>query len=205
MARYLALGDSYTIGTGATDESKNFPSLLAARVQAMTGVRVIVQNPAQNGYTTSDLIQRELPQVGERPDLVSVLIGANDIVQGLSQSRYRGALHIVYDFVARFQLQAGCVLAVSVPDFSRSPAAAEFGAPADLRRRIDAFNSIAREEAVHRGFTWVDLGEVSRSGLAEPGWLADDGLHPSDRQYAAWAEFIWPIVERPWTAAGRVA
>jgi len=29
--RYLALGDSYTIGTGLDDEAGNFPSLLARR------------------------------------------------------------------------------------------------------------------------------------------------------------------------------
>src|SRR5205814_4352321 len=53
--RYLALGDSYTIGTGASDESHSWPSIIASRLPAE------LTNPAANGYTTLDLIREELP------------------------------------------------------------------------------------------------------------------------------------------------
>ena len=205
MVRYLALGDSYTIGTGATDDSHNFPSLLAARIRAAAGVPVTVQNPAVNGYTTSDLIDRELPQVAQRPDLASVLIGANDIVQGVPESRYQTAVRTIYDFVVHLQLGPRRVIALSVPDFSVAPAATEFGAPAQLRQRIDAFNAIAQAEAARRTFTWIDLGEISRSGIRRPDWLAMDRLHPSDTQYAAWADLIWQVVAPDWAAAGSAA
>jgi lysophospholipase L1-like esterase len=199
--RYLALGDSYTIGTGATDASHNFPSLLARRLEGASGRPVTVQNPAVNGFTTRDLIRTELPQVQQAPHLVSVLIGANDVVQGFDAVTYRRALQAIYDFVSRFRLATGRVLTVAIPDFSVVPTAGDYGTPAALRARIDAFNRIAAGESQRHGFHFVDISDVSRSGVGRPGWIADDGLHPADAQYAAWADDIWKEVEVAWTRA----
>src|SRR5207245_1150930 len=79
--RFLALGDSFTIGTG-TSPDRSFPAVLVG-IWGEAGARVELANPAVNGYTTDDLIAEELPLVASfRPDLVTLLIGANDIVQG---------------------------------------------------------------------------------------------------------------------------
>jgi lysophospholipase L1-like esterase len=174
---------------------------LASRLERVSGRAVAVQNPAVNGFTTDDLIRTELPQVQQAPDLVSVLIGANDVVQGCDAEAYRRALQTIYDFVARFRLPAGSVLTLAVPDFSVVPTAGDFGTPAALRARIDAFNRIAAEASAGHGFHFVDIGEVSRSGIGRSDWIAEDGLHPADAQYAAWADVIWKAVEGPWTRA----
>jgi lysophospholipase L1-like esterase len=201
--RYLALGDSYTIGTGATEPSRNFPSLLARRLERASSRAVAVQNPAVNGFTTHDLIRTELPQVREAPELVSILIGANDIVQGFDAAAYRRAIQTIYDFVAHFHLPAGCVLTVAVPDFSVVPTAGDFGKPEALRARIDEFNQIALAESRDRGFDFVDISDVSRSGIGRSDWIADDGLHPADAQYTAWADVLWKAVEAAWTRAAK--
>ncbi len=59
--RYLALGDSYTIGTGASDEWHNFPSILAHLLAGATRTEVVLTNPAVNGFTTLDLIAKDAP------------------------------------------------------------------------------------------------------------------------------------------------
>ena len=201
--RYLALGDSYTIGTGASAPSRNFPTLLARRLERASGRPVAVQNLGVNGFTTRDLIRAELPQARPTPDLASVLIGANDVVQGYDAAAYRGALQTIYEFVARFRLAAGRVLTVAIPDFSVVPTAGDYGTPAALRARIDAFNQIAAEESQGHAFHFVDLSELSRSGIARSDWIAADGLHPADAQYAAWADLIWKAVEVDWTRAAK--
>ena len=95
--RYLALGDSYTIGTGLEDETQNFPSLLAGRLKDETGIDVALVNLGVNGYTTTDLILEELPVAQHaRPELVTILIGANDIVQGSDEAGYRYRLQQIY-------------------------------------------------------------------------------------------------------------
>jgi lysophospholipase L1-like esterase len=108
--RYLALGDSYTIGTGASSNAHNYPSILAARLSEATGAKVSVTNPAVNGFTTEDLIENELPLVNRlKPQLVTILIGVNDIVQGRPIESYRKSLTTIYDAMAALELEAGLV------------------------------------------------------------------------------------------------
>ena len=183
--RYLALGDSYTISTGASDDAHAWPSIIAKRLGAR------LTNPAVNGYTTLDLIRNELPLFSRlKPDLVTVLIGVNDLVQGRSLDAYRGSLRTIYVAV-----ESARVVAVSIPTWSYVPAAADFGGAKHVEKVTGEFNDVAREEATKGGFAWVDIGPVSTSKIGSPGWIASDQLHPGDAQYAAWAEVIWPAVE----------
>jgi lysophospholipase L1-like esterase len=185
--RYLALGDSYTIGTGASDPSRAWPSIVASRLAEQTGRKVELTNPAVNGFTTLDLIRHELPYLAQvQPELVTILIGVNDLVQGRTPDQYLESLKQIYDEIAELH-----VAAVSIPDWSFVPAAAEFGGQDLVGRLTDLFNKVARKEASARGFAWIDITDVSRSQVGSPGWISSDQLHPADAQYAAWAEVIW--------------
>ena len=190
--RYLALGDSYTIGTGLEDVAQNFPSLLAGRLKEETGIDVALVNLGVNGYTTTDLIREELPVAGKaRPELVTILIGANDIVQRSDDATYRGRLRQIYQAVKDLGVPAERVLAISVPDFSPLPGAAPFGSPSGLRARVDAFNAIARTEATATDFRYADITEISREASPRDDWLASDGLHPGPAQHRAFADHLW--------------
>jgi len=198
---YLALGDSYTIGTGASHESRNFPSLLAAHVQEATRRKVEVVNPAVNGFTTIDVLARELGYITDlKPDLVSVLIGVNDLVQGRRAQQYRESLIEIYNAIAATQLPAGRVAAISIPNWSVVPAARDYGDPARVRSLTEQFNAVAKQEAEARSFLWVDLTEVSTRATGSTGWIAADDLHPGDAQYAAWAEEIWSHLRDSWSS-----
>jgi lysophospholipase L1-like esterase len=197
--RYVALGDSYTIGTGLADVAQNFPSLLASRLREETGIDVALVNLGVNGYTTADLIREELPvATGLRPELVTILIGANDVVQGSDEATYRTRLAEIYDTLMGLGLAAKRVLAISTPDFSALPGAAPFGSPGELRGRIDAFNGIAQYEAVSRGFAYVDITAISREDNTRDDWLAGDGLHPGPAQHRAIADRIWDTAGAGW-------
>src|ERR687887_743546 len=197
--RYLALGDSYTIGTGASGPEAAFPSRLRRRLEEYAGRGVEVVNPAVNGYTTADVVRDELPLLQRaRPDLVSVLVGANDVARGWSLDDYQRGVRTIYAAVARAVARPLAVLAVSIPDWSVTPAARGFGEPEELRTRIETCNAIAQVEAQAHGFLWADVSEVSRA-LGREG-LSEDGLHPDDRQYEAWAEAIWSAVGPRWAS-----
>jgi lysophospholipase L1-like esterase len=158
-------------------------------------------NPAVNGFTTIDLLAKEIGFIHDlRPDLVTVLIGVNDLVRGRSTEDYRESLVEIYDAVASLQLPPGRAAAISIPDWSLTPAARDFGDPHRLAELIGAFNAAARDEAARRAFTWVDITDISRSSLGSAGWISSDELHPGDPQYAAWADQIWSAVIKAWTS-----
>lgn len=192
--RYLALGDSFTIGTGTTPE-RSFPAVLVERWK--TAGRVVqLTNPAVNGYTTDDLITRELPLAATvRPTLVTILIGSNDIVRGRSADQYRAQLQRIYAALDAAGIAGKALVALPQPDWSISPAAAPFGTPSDLRAKIEAFNQIAKEEAERVGGRYIDLFPLMRR-QADAKMLASDGLHPSAAAYAEWAAMLEPLLER---------
>jgi acyl-CoA thioesterase I len=199
--RYLALGDSYTIGTGLEDESHNFPTLLANRLSIETTNKVAVVNLGVNGYTTSDVIREELPVArASSPQVVSVLIGANDIVQGADEGSYRRRLQQIYDAVRELGPPAERVLTISTPDFSGLPGAAPFGSASHLRARVDAFNRIAHDEADARRFHFADITRITREPDRGGGWLAADGLHPGPAQHRAIADALWDVIGAVWTS-----
>jgi lysophospholipase L1-like esterase len=196
--RYLALGDSYTIGTGVLP-GEAFPALLVRFLEAATGNRVDVRNPAVNGYTTEDLIEHELRHLeGFRPDLVTLLIGVNDMVQRVPMARYRENLARIHDAIAALAPPATAVVGVSIPDFSYTPAASLFGEPAAILEETRLRNAAARDLTEARGWRFIDIVDASRSGIGLVGWLAADGLHPGARQHATWAERIWTEIAESW-------
>ncbi|HET7700319.1 MAG TPA: SGNH/GDSL hydrolase family protein [Candidatus Limnocylindria bacterium] len=182
--RYLALGDSFTIGTGTTPD-RSFPAVLV-NLWWDDGRECDLRNPAVNGHTTDDLIREELPLVEAfAPDVITLLIGANDIVAGVSEQRYRTQLRRIHDRM-RADAPAAARYALPQPDWSLCPGAAAFGDPARLARTIERFNQIAREEAERAGAVYVDLFPLMREQLRN-GMVAADGLHPSAEAYAEWA------------------
>src|SRR2546428_10776267 len=200
--RYLALGDSFTIGTGTTP-ARSFPAVLINRWWDQD-LECDVRNPAVNGYTTDDLIREELPLVeAYRPDLVTVLIGANDIVAALrdaaavtkrAEDRYRRQLRRIHERVQADAPKAARY-ALPQPDWSLTPAGASFGDPADVAKAIEKFNLIAREEIEALGGTYVDIFPLMREQMKKH-MTAPDGLHPSAAAYAEWADALkdalWP-------------
>jgi len=185
--RFLALGDSFTIGTGTTPD-RSFPAALA-RLWTQQGRKVVLANPAVNGYTTDDLIHDELPLAASfHPTLVTLLIGANDIVRGSNEDRYRRQLGSIHERI-RADAPDARVIALPQPDWSLSPAGSGFGDPAALARTIERFNEIARNEADRAGAVWIDLFPLMRE-QGRKKMVAADGLHPSAEAYAEWARAL---------------
>jgi acyl-CoA thioesterase I len=160
-----------------------------ARLWADGGRAVLLRNPAVNGYRTDDLIAEELPLVAIfRPTLVTVLIGANDIVAGSSDDRYREQLRTLHARV-RADASEAVVYVLPQPDWSLSRAGASFGDPTLIAGRIERFNAIARDEGERAGAAYVDIFPLMRDQMRR-GMLAPDGLHPSAAAYAEWADAL---------------
>jgi lysophospholipase L1-like esterase len=190
--RYVALGDSYTIGT-SVDESERWPNQLVDRLADKADLE-LVANLGVNGYASFNLIHDELPQVaGLRPDFVTVLIGVNDVVRGTPADAYRSNLNEIFSALLDV-LPADRIVVVSTPDYTRTPAGASFGDPAPQRAEIANFNGIERSVIEAHGIAFVDISSVADRADVDPTLVARDGLHPSGAQYAQWVDLIEPVV-----------
>lgn len=186
--RYLALGDSFTIGTG-TPERLNFPSQLKALLEAK-GRAVKLENVAVNGFSTRELIEVELPALEAfRPTHVTLAIGANDLVRGGDLTEYRARLKRIFQRLGASGLSGDRLLVLPQPDWSQAPIASAFGERDELRARIERFNSVLAKETKAAGGVYLDLWPLMVEQGAQKRF-ASDGLHPSQRAYTAWAQAV---------------
>jgi acyl-CoA thioesterase I len=191
--RYVALGDSYTIGTALTRPSDRWPDRLVAAIDTPPGLQ-LVANLGVNGFTSHDVIEVELPQVAAlRPAFVSLLVGVNDVVQGVPADTYRTNAARILDALLGL-LPASRLVTVATPDYTVTPQGASYGDPATRAAAIRAINAILPELAADRRIAFVDIHDLSLRAAHDRSLVADDGLHPSGAQYALWVERIAPVV-----------
>ena len=193
VLRYLALGDSYTIGE-AVAETDCWPNQLTRKL-ATEGIRTDVTIIARTGWTVNELWQGiHLNPPEGTYDLVTLLIGVNDQYRGYPAAGYRDDFQFILNIALEY---AGGdpdrVIVLSIPDWGMTP----FAAGRDtqmIAEEIDQFNSINREEAEKAGVHYVDITPISRTVTAESDLVAVDGLHPSGRMYAEWVDLVLPLV-----------
>jgi lysophospholipase L1-like esterase len=192
--RYVAVGDSYTIGT-SVEPAERFPNQLVDALAAAGFQLDLVANLGVNGYTSADLIRDELPALETlRAEFVTVLIGVNDVVQGVPAATYEGNVNRILDALLA-RLPEDRIVTVSIPDYTVMPAGADYGDPDDQHDAIVASNTIMARLAAARGIAFVDIFDLSLRAADDRSLVADDGLHPSGAQYALWAARLKPVVE----------
>lgn len=191
--RYVALGDSYTIGTSVA-EAERWSNQLVRALGPDRPPLELVANLGVNGYTSADLIRTELPALDAlRPAFVSLLIGVNDIVRRVPQAAYAANVATILDTLLA-RLPADRILTVATPDYTVTPAGAGFGDPRRQSDAIVAANEVMSGAARARGIAWVDTFDLSLRAADDRSLVARDGLHPSGAQYALWVERILPVV-----------
>jgi lysophospholipase L1-like esterase len=194
--RYVALGDSYTIGT-AVGPAQAWPARLVAAVAGMAGSHAsleLVANLAVNGRSSGELTREQLPAVAHwRPGFVSLMVGVNDVVRGIPAKAYAANLESIFDALLGL-LPANRILTVSIPDYTLTPRGADYGDPRRQRAEIVAFNAIMASASAARSVRHVDVFDLSGRAAADRSLVADDGLHPSSAQYELWVARIAPVV-----------
>jgi lysophospholipase L1-like esterase len=187
--KFLALGDSYTIGESVAEDQR-WPRKL---VEALRKKGYLVEMPhtiATTGWRTDDLmhaINKDHPS--KDYDLVSLLIGVNNQYQGKSAAIYSTEFEALLDTaIEHAGNQGSMVFVLSIPDYGFTP----FGKKrrSEISSGIDVFNTVNRSIAEKKGVKYIDITDISREGLRDPELVASDGLHPSAKMYGLWVDRI---------------
>lgn len=192
--KYLALGDSYTIGESVAP-SERYPVQLINRLRT-DGIDAI--NPqiiARTGWRTDDLISAiESSNITDTFDIVSLLIGVNNQYQGSPIDNYKVEFEQLLEKALRYAGgDKNKVFVLSIPDYGFTP----FGSYNQDRISfgIDVYNTINKRITEEAGISWFNVTTVSRMGLDSPELIASDGLHPSGEMYRQWVNLIYQEVK----------
>lgn len=188
--RYLALGDSYTIGESVAPLER-WPNQLQAELEAGFSDESF-DDPtilATTGWTTSNLSQA-LSSSGyenESWDLVSLLIGVNNQYQGAPLEQYE----VEYEDLLQRAISAagereGRVFVVSIPDYGYTP----FGVnnQGQISTELEGFNAACKAITESYGVAYFNITTISQQWPEVEGLVAEDGLHPSALQYSMWVD-----------------
>ena len=190
--RYLALGDSYTIGEGVADKDR-WPEQWARALRAHGVDTAPPRIIARTGWTTDELsAAMDAAEPLGHWDRVSLLIGVNNQYRGRDLDNYRKQFTALLDRAIELAGgHAANVWVLSIPDWGVTPFARASGRDqAHIAHEIDAFNAIAQQVSKSHGAHWVDITDISRKQGARVPMLVDDGLHPSGAMYSLWVERI---------------
>ena len=193
MIRYLALGDSYTIGESVA-EHERWPNQLAGLLRT-NDISTEVTLIARTGWTTDELWQGiQAREINPPYDLVSLLIGVNNQYRGLDIDEYREEFIFLLNKAIEYAGgDAKHVIVLSIPDWGVTPFAKSRDSK-EIATEINLFNSVNREESEKAGVYYVDITPDSRKAVTDSALIAADGLHPSGEMYAEWAELAYPEV-----------
>lgn len=169
---WVALGDSLTQGIGASAPDRGWVGQIAADPPARIADAAVV-NLSFNGARVPDVIERQVPALrrlqdaGHDVELVTLLIGNNDLVS----RRWR----VTLDESMRTLLDL-------VPD--GTVVATQPGTQAAAR----SFNAVIDDAAARRGLPLADFRINAMRDWR--GKLAADHFHPNDRGYAGMADVM---------------
>jgi lysophospholipase L1-like esterase len=193
--KYLALGDSYTIGQ-SVPEADRFPVQTKKWLVDSAVNMIAPEIIAATGWPTTSLQAAIASQNPQGPyDVVSLLIGVNDQYQQHDTTGYRARfLQLLNTSIQLAGNRSNRVFVVSIPDYSVTPFA-QFSDTSFIRQQIDQFNAINREVTTQKNCNYLDITPSTREAKNDPSLLAADGLHPSGKEYKKWAERLGPMMK----------
>lgn len=194
--KYLALGDSYTIGE-SVETNQRFPVQF---VQKLNNEEILTESPqiiATTGWRTDQLIDAiENNTFPDTFDLVSLLIGVNNQFQGRSISTYEEEFEELLQ--TAINLAGGNkerVFVLSIPDYAYTTYGQNSN-PNAISEGVDNFNAVNKTITENTGVRYFDITPISRKGVEEPALVASDGLHPSGEQYRRWVELFFEEMKK---------
>lgn len=195
--RFLALGDSYTIGESVCDTCRWPAQLKTALENEMTNTNISLSIIAQTGWTTTNLLQAiSEASTSNNYNLVSLLIGVNNQYQGKPFSLYETEFVELLDIaVAKAGGDNAKVIVVSIPDYAFTPFGQSMSNPSQITADLINYNAFAESVCAERNISFVNITDITQEGLNTSSLVATDGLHPSETAYVLFVERLLPVAK----------
>ncbi|KAB2451840.1 SGNH/GDSL hydrolase family protein [Bacillus sp. CH126_4D] len=183
--RFVSIGDSFTEGIGDEVEGIALKSWVDHFVQLCVN-DIEYANFAKRGLVTKEIRSQQLEKaLTFNPDLVSIIVGANDVLKGRwDHQEYKNNMEFMIDTLSKTDAD---IIIASLPDFTvRLPFSSE--KKQMLKKQLLEANevilSLSREYKLH----YVDFWNhqlVNDNSL----W-STDLIHPNSKGYVKVAELI---------------
>lgn len=188
---YVAIGasDSFGIGTG-DPYNDNWPTDLTYLLGAN---RIHLIDAGIPGIIVHQALNLELPiAVDAHPNLVTIWLGVNDIVDSVPVNSYAQDLNALLRGLRTAAPKATIAIA-NIPDLTLLPFFSRFD-PQKLSQVIQAYNKAIASAARHHHAILVDLTQQNYNLKAHPEYISDDGLHPNDIGYQQLAKLFYEAI-----------
>ncbi|CAM3316636.1 SGNH/GDSL hydrolase family protein [Aequorivita lipolytica] len=193
--KYLALGDSYTIGESVCSDC-NYPKQLTDSLNNTSKEKTSVKIIAKTGWTTTDLISAIAAENPSKDyDLVTLLIGVNNQYQGKPFSLYEEEFPKLLDMAIDFAKgKKENVIVLSIPDYAFTRFGQKSGKAEKITSDLIRYNAFAERISKEKGVHFENITPITQEGLENLKLVASDGLHPSEVAYKKFVELMFDSV-----------
>lgn len=185
---YTALGDSLTAGVGVIKYEDSYPYQLAQKMSEGV-VNVILHDRAYAGARTSDVVKNLLSStISDKPDIVTVLIGVNDIHGNISKAEFAKNYT---EIIKRLKEETKAkIVVISIPYLGTNSLLLP---PFNFyfKYETEEYNKIIKKLAQDNNVKLVDLYTLTQDMFKTPALFSTDLFHPSVNGYKLWAEIIY--------------
>jgi lysophospholipase L1-like esterase len=193
---YVAIGASDALGVGAIPKDEGYVFRIEDRLDAELEGDVelciplcLVALPAAELNQIKDLLDVAL-DAGVDPDIVTILVGPNDIIEGVEPEDFQEDLRDVLNRLIEESPNALIVIA-NVPDLTQLPRFDE-GEDSDVTlERIREFNEVI--EILAGEFNLPPVVNLFGIMITDD-FVADDGFHPSAEGHQIIAELFLDVI-----------
>ncbi len=190
---YAALGDSLTTGVGVDTYEQSYPYILAQKL-SLNHSNFILKDFSFAGAKTIDVINNLLaPAIASKPDIVTLLIGTNDIHDRISPTTFEKN----YDYILE-QLQTKTnakIYVISIPFLGANTLLLP---PYNyyFHNQIIKYNKIIKTAAQTYKASFIDLTSPTAEASTSSSYYAADLFHPTAKTYTLWATIIYDNFNR---------
>lgn len=190
---FVAIGDSLTAGVGADKYEDSYPYLLAQKL--IKDDTVTLKNFSFPGARTDGLIKNLLsPAIAENPDIISLLIGVNDVHGNVFASKFKKNYQYILERLTK-ETNAK-IYAISIPAIGSDklilPPYRYY-----YNWKTVKFNNIIKELAGDYNIKYVDLNTAAvESFKKNDEYYTVDLFHPSAAGYSLWAKIIYDNINQ---------